>query len=832
MENSNLKQTKANNMCPYVGVAEDRNVHFSYPETTHRCYATSPKTTISLEHQSTYCLSQRCQTCSRYVQSPSESGLATLPESESGAKYSAGPSLWSTLWWVGGGLTIGLLLFAVIFYFFNSYTSQPESARVAKNPVIPGPTPVLTATPTPTESVPEATSTPLAVAFLATPTPTVTPALGNKIYTVSPDAADIGWVTSGEERGNHFGDSILYAGVFEGQAYSSGFQFNLSPIPRGASIFKASIQLTGLSDDRLGLQRDQPEATGVWALRLLAPEIDEKWRRHNYQALFNASVLQTLTPFLGDKELAVGKTNEFELTPDQIRILETRLIENENPTVSFRLDGPLVGPDNLFAWDTGTGPDSQENPVTLSLEVGPPPATPPPFKYVLVTSTPTPENVVTAAAIVAQMTADANQIGTATPASPYLATPTPFPDYLVIVPSPTFENEATATAETMFATAQAMTTGTPTPIPTNAVTATPVPTETPTPTLTPINYVMITSTPTPESIFIAATMSAVETAHALKSGTPTPLPANWATPIVVTSTPTPLNAATAQALVELATAIAFTTGTPTPTPSNVVTATPTPVLEGMALILTPTAVIPTPTPQTIPPALLGKILFRSDREGEDTENIYVFDLETGELGRLTDPWPYDVATARDVWSADGRFRVFTKNMTRYQNTGDSSTDEVSSVREDVPAIYYYDYLYKMETLLTQFGTGIAYGGVWSPTSDQIAFMSNDSGDDEIWVINADGGNLRQLTSGNAEYNAREIGKDNFLPELSKEPSWSPDGTQIVFASNRTGNNQLWIMNVDGSDQRLLMGWDNWTPYNDWTPVWVKYLDPAPPEVQE
>jgi hypothetical protein len=24
-----------------------------------------------------------------------------------------------------------------------------------------------------------------------------------------------------------------------------------------------------------------------------------------------------------------------------------------------------------------------------------------------------------------------------------------------------------------------------------------------------------------------------------------------------------------------------------------------------------------------------------------------------------------------------------------------------------------------------------------------------------------------------------------------------------------------------------MGWDNWTPYNDWGPVWVKYLDPAP-----
>ena len=35
------------------------------------------------------------------------------------------------------------------------------------------------------------------------------------------------------------------------------------------------------------------------------------------------------------------------------------------------------------------------------------------------------------------------------------------------------------------------------------------------------------------------------------------------------------------------------------------------------------------------------------------------------------------------------------------------------------------------------------------------------------------------------------------------PAWSPDGRHIVFLSNRTGQWRLWVMNPDGSDQRML-----------------------------
>ncbi len=55
-------------------------------------------------------------------------------------------------------------------------------------------------------------------------------------------------------------------------------------------------------------------------------------------------------------------------------------------------------------------------------------------------------------------------------------------------------------------------------------------------------------------------------------------------------------------------------------------------------------------------------------------------------------------------------------------------------------------------------------------------------------------------------------------EWDKHPSWSPDGSQIVFYSNRdTGRRQLWIMAADGAGQRNLSS----NEYNDWDPVWVR-----------
>lgn len=142
---------------------------------------------------------------------------------------------------------------------------------------------------------------------------------------------------------------------------------------------------------------------------------------------------------------------------------------------------------------------------------------------------------------------------------------------------------------------------------------------------------------------------------------------------------------------------------------------------------------------------------------------------------------------------------------------------------------------------------------FSPDSRRIAFVSERAGSPQIYVMNADGSDVRRLTfQGNYNqtpdwsargdwllFNARDerIVYDIFkinpdtgeIRRLTQDqgnnehPTFSPDGNLVVFSSTRTGESKLYVMNADGTNQRLISrgkgeySTPDWGPWTDRQP---------------
>jgi serine/threonine protein kinase len=95
---------------------------------------------------------------------------------------------------------------------------------------------------------------------------------------------------------------------------------------------------------------------------------------------------------------------------------------------------------------------------------------------------------------------------------------------------------------------------------------------------------------------------------------------------------------------------------------------------------------------------------------------------------------------------------------------------------------------------------------YSPDGRYIAYSSQESGPEEIWIRDSEGGNPRQLT---------------FLNELSGAPSWSPDGKWLATDARIEGNADIYLLSSDGGAPRRLTqyeGVDNiprWSRDGSW-----------------
>lgn len=101
---------------------------------------------------------------------------------------------------------------------------------------------------------------------------------------------------------------------------------------------------------------------------------------------------------------------------------------------------------------------------------------------------------------------------------------------------------------------------------------------------------------------------------------------------------------------------------------------------------------------------------------------------------------------------------------------------------------------------------------WSPDGTKVAFASNRDGDNEIYVTNGDGTGVVKLTSNSAD---------------DRDPAWSPNGDYLAFRSDRTGNNEIFRMTASGGSQTNLTNNSASDFAPDWSPdgaelVWQRF----------
>ena len=92
---------------------------------------------------------------------------------------------------------------------------------------------------------------------------------------------------------------------------------------------------------------------------------------------------------------------------------------------------------------------------------------------------------------------------------------------------------------------------------------------------------------------------------------------------------------------------------------------------------------------------------------------------------------------------------------------------------------------------------------FSPDGTRLAFVSNRDGNNEIYVMNVDGSGVRRLTN---------------HPAADAVPTWSPTGAQIAFTSDRGGTPQVYVMSAtDGSSLRKISS-ESWADRATWAPA--------------
>ena len=214
------------------------------------------------------------------------------------------------------------------------------------------------------------------------------------------------------------------------------------------------------------------------------------------------------------------------------------------------------------------------------------------------------------------------------------------------------------------------------------------------------------------------------------------------------------------------------------------------------------------------------IIFQAEEKagGNPFYQIFTMNLETGKIARVS---PGFGKTTCSYFAPDGKKIIFASSHLD-PDARKAQEAEYRQREEDAKAGKHRSYKWDFDPHMTIFEAnpdgsdlkpltkekGYHAEGSYSPDGKQIVFCSNRGNPDnfELYIMNRDGTDVRQLTYAPGCYNGG--------------PFFSPDGKRVIFRSDRKKKDylQLYVIDVDGKNERALTDDLN---MNHWAPYWYK-----------
>jgi len=180
----------------------------------------------------------------------------------------------------------------------------------------------------------------------------------------------------------------------------------------------------------------------------------------------------------------------------------------------------------------------------------------------------------------------------------------------------------------------------------------------------------------------------------------------------------------------------------------------------------------------------------------DTRVVYI--SETGPADKRVKRLAImDQDGANHRFLTDGRSLVLTP---RFSPSPNAQEITYLSYTRGVPRVYLFNIDTGQQEVLGDF-PGMTFAPRFSPVGNKVIMSLAINGKTDIWTM---------------DLRTRKATRITDSPAIDTSPSYSPDGKQIVFNSDRGGTQQLYVMNADGGDIKRISGFNSGR-YG--TPVW-------------